>query len=128
MQSVRCKGQKQNHPSGTLTHEVGDDAVELAALEAKAHLAGAQCPEVLRGLRGAIWFTVPASLSAARWNCSKHFVVRPHTVQAEDNPPCRLAANGYVKEHLLAHLWCCCCCLHDTNGKCMLSLLTLVVL
>ena len=33
----------------SLDHEVLDDAVERAALEAKALLPGAQCAEVLRG-------------------------------------------------------------------------------
>jgi hypothetical protein len=34
----------------TLAHELWDDPVERRALEAKALLAGAQCPEVLDGL------------------------------------------------------------------------------
>jgi hypothetical protein len=34
----------------TLKHEVGDDTVELRALEAEAHLTGAKSGEVLHGL------------------------------------------------------------------------------
>ena len=36
-----------------LDHELGDDAVERAALEPEALLARAERPEVLRGLGGA---------------------------------------------------------------------------
>lgn len=38
----------------SLTHEVGDNAVECGALVAVALLAGAQCTEVLAGLRNDI--------------------------------------------------------------------------
>lgn len=95
-----------NEIKSYLDHELRDDAVEGAALVAKALLASCECTEVLRGLRGGLEnFVVVCIFQRVRFLGAKrrHFffflnfsVVSYLAKETKDNAASRLVTNRDV--------------------------------